>query len=90
MNGRRVLSILVSAIVTAAALWFYASQPARMPAAAAHGVVPIQDGKTIDFSDGTPRVKDGAADKAAMDAAVREMDAAAKDVSFPPDPAPKK
>jgi hypothetical protein len=90
MNSRRALSILVSAVVTGAALWIYASQPARMPVAADHAVVPIQDGKTIDFSDGTPKVRDGAADRAAMDAAVREMDAASKDVSFPADPPPKK
>jgi len=78
----------VSAIVTAAALWSYVSQPRTVPAG--HGVVPIQDGKTIDFSGGAPAVKDGAADKAAMDAAVKAMDAASKGVTFPADPPPKK
>jgi hypothetical protein len=53
-------------------------------------VIPIQDGKTIDFSGGTPVVRDGASDKAAIDAAVKEIDAASRDVSFPADPAPKK
>jgi hypothetical protein len=53
-------------------------------------VVAIQDRKTIDFSDGTPVVKESAADKAAMDSTMKEMDAASKDVSFPASPAPKK
>lgn len=74
---------IISGAVTAAALWLYASQPGRT-------VVPIQDGKTIDFSDGTAVVRDGAADKAAIDAAVKQMDAASKDVTFPAEPAPKK
>lgn len=88
MNLRRAISLLVSAIATAAAFWCYASQPRRAPGGLA--IVPIQDGKTIDFSDGTPTVRDSAADRAAMEAAVKEMDAASKDVSFPADPAPKK
>ncbi len=76
----------MSAAATAAALWSYGTQPRR-----AHGpVVPIQDGKTIDFSGGSPAVTDSPADKAAVDAAVKDMDAAAKDVSFTADPAPKK
>jgi hypothetical protein len=88
VNTRRAISLLVSAAATAAALWTYGSQPRRAPA---HGpLVPIQDGKTIDFSDGSPAIKDGPADKAAVDAAVKAMDAAARDVSFPADPAPKK
>lgn len=88
MNTRRAFSLLVSAVVTAAALWSYGSQPRRAPAGAAP--VAIQDGKTIDFSDGAPAVKDTAADKAAMDSALKEIDAANKDVSFPADPPPKK
>jgi hypothetical protein len=86
LNSRRVFSLLVSAIVTAAALWSYAAQPRQAPPV----IVTLQDGKTIDFSDGTPAVKDSAADKAAMDSAVKEIDAANKDVSFPADPPAKK
>ena len=88
MNTRRALSLLLGAAVTAAALWSYGNQPRRAPPGAV--LVTIQDGKTIDFSDGTPAVKDTAADKAAMDSAVKEIDAANKDVSFPAQPAPKK
>jgi hypothetical protein len=82
------MSLLASAAATAAALWTYASQP-RLPHSAG-SVVPIQDGKTIDFSGGSPAVTDSPADKAAVAAAVKDMDAAARDVSFPADPAPKK
>jgi hypothetical protein len=53
-------------------------------------VVPIQDGKTVDFSEGKPSVTDSPADKAAVAAAVKDMDAASRDVSFPANPAPKK
>jgi hypothetical protein len=88
LSTRRAISLLVSAAATAAALWTYGSQPRAGHAAPA--VVPIQDGKTIDFSGGSPAVSDTAADKAAIDAAVKEMDAAAKDVTFPANPPPKK
>jgi hypothetical protein len=51
-------------------------------------VVAIQDGKTIDFSSGNPVVKDSAAEKAIIEKAVREMEAALQDVNFTL-PAPK-
>lgn len=44
----------------------------------------IQDGKTIDFSSGQPRVQDTPEDRAALEKAKREMDEAAKDVIFAP------
>ncbi|WP_438480411.1 hypothetical protein [Oleiharenicola lentus] len=40
--------------------------------------------KTIDFSSGQPIVKDSAEDKAAMDAALKDMAAAHEDVTFGP------
>jgi hypothetical protein len=46
--------------------------------------VAIQDGKTIDFSSGQPRVQDSAADRAALEKAKREMNEATKDVTFAP------
>jgi len=54
--------------------------------------VAIQDRKTIDFSSGRPVVKDSAQERAIIDAAVKEMDEAAKNVSFGPiaSPAPTK
>lgn len=45
------------------------------------------DGQTIDFSTGKPVVKNSAADQAVVDAAVKEMAEAARDVTFE---APKK
>lgn len=46
--------------------------------------VRIQDGKTIDFSSGKPVVKDSGEEKTIIDAAVKEMDEAAKNVRFSP------
>jgi hypothetical protein len=50
--------------------------------------VAIQDGKTIDFSSGKPVVKNSPAEQAIIDEAVKEMDAATKDVTFSPTAAP--
>jgi hypothetical protein len=89
LNRRRIASILIGAAAAAAALWIYASRAGR-----AHRgppvPVPIQDGKTIDFSNGSPVVRDSAADKDALDRAVREMDAASKTVTFSAEPTPRK
>jgi hypothetical protein len=88
LSNPRVIPFLIGAAATAAALWTYASQPSL--AGARPAVVAIQDGKTIDFSNGSPAVKDGPADRAAMDKAVREMDEASKDVTFPAETQQKK
>lgn len=61
-----------------------AQLPARPDAA-------IEDRKTIDFSGGKAVVKDSAEDKAIMDASVKEMEEATKNITFEPLPAqPKK
>lgn len=88
LKNRRVISLLTGAAATAAALWAYASQPRATGRPTEP--VSLQDGKTIDFSSGRPVVSDGAADKAALDAAVKEIDAASKDVTFPADSKEKK
>lgn len=46
--------------------------------------VAIQEGKTIDFSKGTPEIRDTPEDRAALEKAKREMDEATKDVVFAP------
>lgn len=51
--------------------------------------VPIQDGATIDFSQGAPHIRSQGDDKAALEKALKEMADATKDVSFPP-PSEKK
>ena len=52
--------------------------------------VPIQDGKTIDFSNGSPVLANGAADKAALDAGVRAIDEATRNITIPAQPTPAK
>jgi len=88
LKNPRAIPLLIGAAATAAALWAYASQPRT--AGRTTEPVAIQDGKTIDFSSGRPVTRDGAADKAALDAAVKEIDAASKDVTFPVDSKEKK
>lgn len=46
------------------------------------------DGQTIDFSSGKPVVKNTPEDQAAMNAALKDMEAATKDVTFGPPPKP--
>jgi hypothetical protein len=50
--------------------------------------VAIQDGKTIDFSSGKPVLKNSPEEQAAIDAAVKEIDAATKGVIFNPTATP--
>jgi hypothetical protein len=88
MDKRRIGPLFLAAAITAAALWTYVFQPRMVPRVPE--VVPLQDGKTIDFSGGTAEVRNGPADKAAVDKAVKDMDAASGTVTFPADPPPKK
>ncbi len=46
--------------------------------------VPIQHGATIDFSLGSPVVRSGGEDQAALERALKEMAEATKDVKFSP------
>jgi hypothetical protein len=60
-----------------------APTPARVaPPPPTLTAVPIQDGKTIDFSSGQAVVKDDVKEKAALDRAVAEIDAATANVTF--------
>jgi hypothetical protein len=52
------------------------------------GVVSIRDQKTIDFSTGKPVVRDDAAEKAAIEAALKEMEEATRGVTFGPNSGP--
>jgi hypothetical protein len=88
LNTRRVISSLIGAAVTIAALWAYAYRAPVAPKPAP--VTPIVDGATLDFSGGKPSVGTSAADKAAMDAALKQIDEANKSVTFPADTAAKK
>lgn len=62
--------------------------PVEPPRPLEPGVVPIQNQKTIDFSSGKPVVQDDAANKAAIDAALKEMEEATKGVTFGPNGGP--
>jgi hypothetical protein len=86
VNPRRTASVLVAAAATSAVLWAYVSHRR----AARQSPVPIQDGKTLDFSSGTPDVANSAADKAALDAGVKAIDEATKNITFPAAPTPAK
>ncbi|MDB6168731.1 MAG: hypothetical protein JWM88_1595 [Verrucomicrobia bacterium] len=90
----------VIALGIAVGLWWKRSQadrpaharggPAVMTATPSKNPVAIQDRRTIDFSSGRPVVKNSDDDKAIIDKAVKEMDAATKDITFGPTPAPAK
>lgn len=75
--------------MTAAALWIYLAH-GRAAHRSRTEAVPIQDGKTIDFSNGSPVVRDDKANKAAMDAALRQIEEATRTVSFSGEPTPTK
>jgi hypothetical protein len=97
MNWRRLWLWLVLLVAAVLLLWLdrlerqtaARSRPAASPTApAAKPAEPIDltrhDGQAIDFSSGRPVVKDTPADRAAVARAVKEMDEAAKDVTFQP------
>jgi hypothetical protein len=86
VTPRRTASVLIAAGATAAVIWAYAShRGADRPSP-----VPIQDGKTLDFSNGSPQVGDSAADKASLEKSVREIDEATKNITFSAQPTPAK
>jgi hypothetical protein len=60
------------------------SAPAKGASAAAAKteIVPIQDGKTIDFSTGFPVIKDSEKEKAIIARVAKEMEDAARGVTF--------
>jgi hypothetical protein len=59
------------------------------PPPASRPVVEIRDRATIDFSSGQPVVHDDAAEKAIIDAALNEINEAARNITFEPLPPPK-
>lgn len=79
-------TLVIIAVLVAA--WFATRPPPPKPAAI-KPVVPIRDGATIDFSSGKPVVKQTAEEKAIIDAAVKEMDDAARNIQLAPIVPPK-
>lgn len=83
--------ILLWLLALAAAIYvgYRLLQPRPTPPPPARAFVPIPDGATIDFSSGQAIIKDSAAEKTLIDAAVREMNDAAKNIQFAPLVPPK-
>jgi hypothetical protein len=90
-SKRVVLTLLAAAAIIAVLLavrHFRTAASRTDLAGKANAPVEIRDGKTIDFSSGKPVVKDSSQEKAIIDAAVKEMEDATRNVSFAPTPAP--
>jgi hypothetical protein len=77
----RVLLFCLALAMIVFGLWSISRRSARR---ARPREVPIQDGRTIDFSSGKPVVKDDAKEKAAIAKGVSEMENAAGNVTFSP------
>ncbi len=60
----------------------YAPPPNQAAPPAPKPIVAIEDGKTLDFSSGAPILKDTAVEKAIIERAVHQINAAVQDVSF--------
>lgn len=58
--------------------------PAVAPRVAPEMRIPIQDRATIDFSIGAPVVRSGGSDAEVLEKALRQMEEATKNISFPP------
>ncbi len=63
--------------------------PEPPPAPPAKPEVDLVPNKTVDFSSGQPVVTDSAADRAAIDEAMKDIAAASKEVTFEPATKPK-
>lgn len=90
MNSRLPRILAAIGVVLAVAFIVWKRQPpppATMPAAQIAPAAParevaIEDGKTIDFSKGAADIRSNPADQAAIDAALKEMQEATKNISF--------
>lgn len=81
---KRPLFLLALMILAAVAThWWLERRPQHKPAAPSR-VVPIKDRATIDFSSGQPVVIDDVAQKELIDAAMKEIQEAAKNIKFAP------
>lgn len=85
----RALLFLIAVALVMLGVWLTSHRPMHRAAPAVrHTEVPIQEGKTIDFSSGQAVVKDDPAQKAAIERGVTNINAAAGNVTFGPKPAP--
>jgi hypothetical protein len=99
-----VVLIVLFVVMAAGVLWYVIDRRAKnraLPPVAARTLAPEPpappvalgtpetEHKTIDYSSGKPVVKDSPEDKAALDAGLKDIADATKDVSFGPTPPPK-
>jgi hypothetical protein len=82
-----ILLALIILTVAAASWWFQRARRDARPAAST--TLPIQDRVTIDFSTGAPVIKDDAVEQAIIDAALKDIQDAAKNIRFEPLVPPK-
>lgn len=89
---RRIILLLSGLVLGMIAAHFLRRTPVADNPAPSPPTVAIEDGKTIDFSGGQAEVRDNPEDRAAIERALKEMEEAAKDVTFgptkPPPPPP--
>lgn len=82
MKRPLILLALIVLAVAAASWWFQRARRDARPTTSA--TVPIQDRVTIDFSTGAPVIKDDAVEQAIIDAALKDIEDAAKNIRFAP------
>ena len=96
-----VILIVLFVIMATGVLWYVIDRRAKnraLPPVATRTLAPEppakpvdltkHDGETIDFSSGKPMVKNTPEDKAALEAGIRDIADATKDVTFGPTPPP--
>lgn len=83
---KRILPWLAFVLLAALAASWWLRRPAAKPALKPYVV--IQDNSTIDFSSGRPVVNNSTGEKAIIDAAVKDMQEAARGITFQPLVAP--
>ena len=94
MLTRRLLLLALLTALAFALAWLkirrvVSTSAAPAPATEQPVEIPIEEGKTIDFSSGQPQVRNEAADRAALEKALAEIKAAEAEVVLPPRPSPQ-
>lgn len=88
MKPRLLWALVALAVIGGATAFLLTRDRAPIPAGKRNPDIAIQDGKTHDFSSGKAEIRDPEKEKAEIALAMKNMEEAAKDVSFGPPPAP--
>ncbi|HWL15713.1 MAG TPA: hypothetical protein VNR00_08915 [Opitutus sp.] len=90
MKRPLILLFLIVGAVVLAGWWFNRHRaPQFTPRPLSPAEIALRDRATIDFSSGKPVVIDDAGEKALIDAAAKEIEAAARNIQFAPLVPPK-